>query len=229
MKLGIMQPYFFPYIGYFQLINAVDKFVLYDDVNFIKQGWINRNRILLNGQPHYFTLGLKNASSYKKINEIEISINADKLLKTIYQAYNKTPYFYNIYPIIAEILNYKELNLAKFVSNSIFKISSYLGIDTEIIVSSEKSISNELKSKERVLAICNFFGAANYLNAIGGVDIYSKEEFSNYGIKLYFIRPNEITYQQFKDNFITNLSIIDVIMFNSKETINEMLTMFALV
>lgn len=75
MKIAIMQPYIFPYIGYFQLINAVDKFIIYDDVNYIKQGWINRNKILLNNEDYLFTFPLKNASSYKKINEIELSEN----------------------------------------------------------------------------------------------------------------------------------------------------------
>ncbi len=229
MSLAIMQPYFFPYIGYFQLINAADKFVIYDDVNYIKQGWINRNRILLNGQPFYFTVGLKGASSFKKINAIEIRVDSVKLLKTIYQAYNKASYFSDVYPIIEKILSFEELNLAKFVSNSIIEIVNYLRIEKEFIISSEKKIGVELSGKERILEICKYFNETQYYNTIGGRNLYDKDEFKKNRIELKFIKTNEILYKQFNNKFVASLSIIDVMMFNSKEKIRKMLNEYELI
>jgi len=229
MKLGIMQPYFFPYIGYFQLINAVNQFIIYDDVNYIKQGWINRNRILIDGKPSYITLPLSEASSFKKIIEIKIKINPKKLLRTITQSYKKAPYFFNVFPLIEDILTFDEQNLAKFVSNSILKVSNYLDINTSFISSSEMQIGNELKGKDRVIFLCNLLNANYYYNTIGGIDLYSKEEFSTHGIKLSFIKTKEITYKQFDDTFVPNLSIIDVMMFNSKDEIKKMLNEYELI
>jgi len=229
MKIGIMQPYFLPYIGYYQLIKAVDKFIIYDDVSFIKQGWINRNRILTNGKTSYITINLSGASSFKKINEIEINFNKRKILKTIHQNYYKSPFFESIYPLIEMIIEHEENNLAKFVINSLFKTCNFLDIQTELIISSQLGIGTEVSGYERVLKICKFLTATHYFNAIGGKELYSKEIFKENRIELKFLKTNEIFYNQFNDQFVPCLSIIDLMMFNSKERVQELLTEYELV
>ena len=174
MTIAIMQPYFFPYIGYFQLINAVDKFIIYDDVNFIKQGWIARNRIILQGKEHYVILQLNGASSFKKINEIQIGTNAEKLLKTIYQAYNKAPFFSSSFPIIEKIIKINIINLADFLINQLIILSSYFGISTEFLISSSINKDNNLKGLEKVIHICNILGATKYIISIGEQELYNK-------------------------------------------------------
>lgn len=219
MTIGIMQPYLFPYIGYWQLINAVNTFVIYDDVNFIKQGYINRNSILSNGKSQQFTLELIGASSNKLINEIGVGNNKNKVLKTIKQNYSKAPYYNKIIIIIEEILNNEEKNLAKFIAFSLMKISSYLGINTKFIFSSDIEKNNDLKAQDKVLEICNILQANKYINAIGGQELYSKEIFSKNKIELNFLKTKLVEYKQFSDQFVAYLSIIDILMFNDKEKI----------
>jgi len=230
MKLGIMQPYFLPYIGYFQLIKAVDKYVIYDDVNFIKRGWINRNSILLNGKSFLFTLTLLEASQNKLINEIYVSDESSKLLKTINNAYKKAPYFSSVYSIIEKIFAFENKNLARYVGNSIIQIADYLGLDTEIVYSSDiREKDASLKAQDKILNICEVMGASQYFNAIGGRDLYSIDHFSNLNIKLNFIKTQPIEYKQFNNPFVPNLSILDVLMFNSVEQIGEMLGQYELI
>lgn len=230
MKLGIMQPYFFPYLGYWQLINAVDKYVVYDDVAYIKGGWINRNNILVNGMSSLITLPLEKSSSLKKINEINI-INNDnvknKLLKTVQMTYKKAPFFDTVMPMISDLL-FNNSNIAMLNYKTILKVKEFLNMDTEIILSSELQKNNSLKSQDKVIYICKELYADNYINAIGGQELYSKEEFAKHNIKLNFIKMNEIEYKQFSNDFVPNLSIIDVLMFNSPEQIKEMLDDFVL-
>ena len=181
MKIAIMQPYFLPYIGYFQLLNAVDKFVIYDNIEFTKKGWIHRNRMLLNGSDEYFTLPLKKDSDFLDVNQrvLADSFESDKikLLRKIKELYNKAPQFESVYPIIESILNYKKNNLFRFILNALNEINNYLEIKTEIIISSSLPINHALKSEAKVLAICKTMKATHYLNAIGGLELYSKETF----------------------------------------------------
>jgi len=202
--------------------------VIYDDVNYIKGGWINRNKILLNNRDFLLNLNLKESSSFKKINEIEIGNNGDKLLKTIMQAYKKAPYYSQAYPLIEQIINYSGNNLAKFLANSIILVSEYLGIKTEFVISSDLQKNNELKGQEKVISICETLDASEYYNAIGGQELYSKNVFEEKSIKLFFLKTNPIHYQQFDNEFIPNLSIIDVIMFNPTQQINKMLNEYEL-
>jgi len=229
MKLAIMQPYFLPYIGYFQLIKAVDKYVIFDDVNYIKKGWINRNNILLNGQNYLFTLSLLGASQNKLINEIFVEQNQSKLLKTLETAYKKAPYFENVFYVVKNIFDYENKNLANFVGNSIIQIADYLDIKTEFLYSSDINKDDELKGQEKILNICKALNATNYINAIGGQELYDKEIFEQNSIKLNFLKTETIEYQQFKNDFIPYLSILDVMMFNSAEAINIMLDKFELI
>jgi hypothetical protein len=229
MKIGIMQPYFLPYIGYFQLINAVDKYVIYDDVNFIKGGWINRNRILFNGGTLMINVPMQGASSFKKINEIQVGGHIEKLLPTINQAYKKAPYYQEVFPLIADILQYKEENLARFIANSIIMLAEYMQIKTEFILSSDLKKNNELIAQDKVLSICKILHASEYYNAIGGQELYDKLVFAKNNIELQFLKTKSINYNQFTSEFIPNLSIIDALMFNSIEDIHEMLNQYELV
>lgn len=232
MKIGIMQPYFFPYIGYWQLINIVDKYVIFDDVNYINRGWINRNRILFDGKPRYFNIMLKGASQNKLINEIEVDNGTKQIARNLMilkQAYGKAPFFQEAFPVIEAILCEEESNLGRFNGLLIRKICIYLEIDTEIIFSSELQKNNSLKGQEKIIDICRNLGATSYYNVIGGKDLYRREKFSQHNIKLYFVCADTIRYKQFDDIFWDNLSIIDVMMFNSREKIQRFLKMYKLI
>jgi hypothetical protein len=230
MKLAIMQPYFFPYIGYFQLINAVDKFVFYDDVNFIKNGWINRNRILVNGKPNYLTVQLKNASSYKLINEIEFSDNRIKLIKQIQQSYAKAPFIKEVLPVLTDILTFKTNKISELAQKSVIDVCRYLEIKTVFEVSSEIYTQTKGMDKaERLIQICQLNNIKQYYNVMGGIDLYSRDYFKKNGIELFFIESLSEPYKQYSTEFIPYLSILDVMMFNSVEEIHRMLNNFELI
>lgn len=231
MKVGIMQPYFVPYIGYWQLMDAVDKYVIYDDVNFIKQGWINRNRILGDGQPRYFNIPMLGASSNKLINEIGVNNDGrliEKNLRIIENTYKKAPYFAEVYPLIQNILNCNKANLAEYNEMSFSVICGYLGIKTELVVSSSLKKDCELKGQNKVLEICKLLDATEYYNAIGGECLYSYSAFRQKGIELKFLKTDEITYSQLGNEFQKDLSIIDVMMFNAVEEVRRMLGRYTL-
>lgn len=228
MTVGIMQPYFLPYIGYWQLINAVDKYVIYDDVQFIKGGWINRNNVLINGQKQLFNLLLSGASPNKLINEITVQDNQTKLIRTIELNYKKAPMFQQVFPLFLHIMEHSDKNLAKFIGNSIVEISKYLSIETEFIYSSTLDKDNNLRAQDKVLDICKMLNANKYINAIGGKDLYSKESFSNNDIQLEFLESTILIYEQFNSKFIPYLSIIDIMMFNSQMTVKRMLENYRL-
>lgn len=232
MKLGIMQPYFMPYIGYWQLINAVDKYVIYDDVNFIKGGWINRNKILINGHPQYFNVPMLGASVHKKINEIAVNNDVrlvEKNLRMIEGAYKKAPYYAEVYPLVESILRYKADNIAEYNGYSLKILGEYLGITTELIFSSKLEKDNSLKAQDKVIHICELLEATEYYNAIGGKELYSAADFKKKGIELKFLRSDNIQYEQFGGEFQENLSILDVIMFNDRETVHQLLDCYELV
>lgn len=228
MKVGIMQPYFFPYIGYWQLLNTVDKYVIYDDVNYIKRGWINRNRILLDGVPRYFNVRIVKASQNKLINETCICDESARQLSIIKGAYCKARYFECAYPLIEECLRYDTNSLTKYLVHSIGKVCAYLSIKTEILYSSSIPKDLALKGERKILNICKTLGASEYYNPVGGKKLYSSQVFKAEGIKLKFLKSKDIKYEQFKNTFYPNLSIIDVMMFNSPECIHEMLDEYVL-
>lgn len=232
LSIAIMQPYFFPYIGYWQLIKSADKFVIYDDVNYIKQGWINRNRILENAEAKYYNLLLRKASSNKLINEIEI-INDEKtknkMIKRLYSCYSKAPYYSDIIELIEKCIDYRINNLALFLKHQIQLICDYLSIKTEIILSSNLKKNNDLKKEFKLFEICKLLNENVYINTIGGTTLYSKEQFEKEKINLLFLENLEISYKQFSNNFIPNLSIIDVLMFNSIEKTKTYLEEYKLI
>lgn len=234
MKIAVMQPYIFAYIGYFQMIKAVDKFVFYDDVSFIKQGWVNRNRILVNGKDFLFSVPQEKISSYTQIKDSLISkknyeVWKNKFLQTLEQSYKKSPHYDLVITLIVSVLNKNFSTISELAIDSAISISKYLGLNTKFIISSEKYKNQEMERAARLIDICKQEGADEYLNAIGGMELYSKEEFEEQGIKLNFIKSQPIEYKQLKNEFVPWLSIIDVLMFNSVEEINEMLDGYNLI
>lgn len=225
MKVGIMQPYFMPYIGYFQLMKAVDKYVIYNDVNYIKGGWVARNNILINGKKQLFTIKLQGASPNKHFSEILILDDFKKFMRTLEINYSKASFFNDAMKLMETIVSFPEKRLDLFIKNSFEKILSYLNIDTKLILSSDIDKNNSLKGKDKVLEICKILGADTYYNAIGGKDLYDRTKFADNGVSLYFLKTNEnLRYNQFLSmDFVSNLSIIDVLMFNSVENVNKML------
>jgi hypothetical protein len=232
-KIAIMQPYFLPYIGYFQLVNSVDEFIVYDNIQYTKKGWINRNRILDNGSDRLFTIPIKKDSDYLDVVDRRLSESWDKdrkkLINSLYTLYHKAPYFNESFSIIEECLLDDEDNLFIFILNSLNKVNNYLEINTPIIISSNISVDHSLKAQDKVIAICKAREATTYINAIGGVDLYSKATFEANNLQLNFIKSHQITYQQFDGAFVPWLSIVDVMMFNSKEIIKDYLNSYTLV
>lgn len=232
MNVAIMQPYFFPYIGYFQLIHAVDTFVVYDDVHFIKKGWIHRNRILLDGNPHPFVLSVQKMSQNRLICEHERAHPdevAEQQLKLLRHAYQKASQFEQVFPLLERVIRNPERNVGKYVAYGIEQVARYLGISTTFILSSELNAGIGLKGQARILHICQQLRATHYVNAINGMDLYDDEVFEQAGIDLSFIETEPIIYQQGSFPFQTNLSIIDVMMHCSQQEIQLMLERYALV
>lgn len=226
-KVAIMQPYFLPYIGYWQLINAVDKFVVYDNIQYTKKGWVNRNRFLQNGKDKLFSLPLKSDSYYLDIKDRFLSEKIEdeqgKLLRKFNSSYRTAPFFKDVMPIIIDCIFFEKKNLFAYVYNSIIRVCKFLNINTKIIVSSQLHVNHQLKGHNRVIDICKAINAHEYINPVGGMDLYSKEVFKQNGIKLSFIKPKLIEYKQTGIVFIPWLSIVDVMMFNDKRVIIEML------
>jgi hypothetical protein len=233
MKLGIMQPYIFPYIGYFQLISLVDQFVVHDDVQWIKGGWINRNRILVGGAPQYITFPVQKDSTLLKINEREFALDSEKqkkkIIRQIEGAYRNAPYFDSVFQLVCDCLNFREQNASAFIVNAMRASCTYLGIDTPIVLSSNLEKNNDLRAQARVLEICRVVGASHYINPIGGIDLYDKRQFAANGLRLSFLSARSVPYPQAgPPEFVPFLSIIDVMMFNSPQNISGLLKEFDL-
>jgi len=231
MRLGIMQPYFMPYIGYWQLLSMVDAFVVYDNIQFTKKGWINRNRFLQNGKDALFTIPVKKDSEYLDVVERFISddFDRDKLLNQFAASYRKAPFFSTVFPLVTSTIRAKYRNLFEHIYHSIRLTADYLDIKTPIVISSTLAVDHSLRGENKVLAICKAKCATTYVNAIGGQELYSRTTFEKEGISLKFIKTRPIAYPQFAGIFVPNLSIIDVMMFNSKESIQAMLGEYDLV
>jgi hypothetical protein len=227
-RAAIMQPYFLPYLGYWQLMANVEEFVVYDDIQFTKKGWIHRNRYLNDSKDQLFTLPLKKDSDYLDVFERYLSeswhTEREKLYRKLKGAYQKAPYFQEIAPLVEDCLFYDSTNLFDFTFNSIKKISQGLGINTKLLVSSQLGNTKHLKGQDRVLKICELIEATEYVNPIGGKELYKKENFSSYGIDLKFHQIDPIIYSQFGNDFIPNLSIIDVLMFCGMEKTENLLS-----
>jgi hypothetical protein len=232
-SVGVMQPYFFPYIGYLQLVHAVDTFVFYDDVNFIKKGWIHRNQIAVNGHASLFSIPLKDMSQNKKINEIYVDDSfvswREKFLKTLEQNYKKAPYFSETFALVQRVLlRENQPKMSELAFWSVQEIANYVGITTTLIPSSAVYQNEELKAQERIIAICEVEKATIYINPMGGKELYNASDFKEKGMELYFLRPMPLEYPQGKFEFIPWLSTIDVLMHHSAPDFLSLLTNYTL-
>lgn len=231
MTLAIMQPYFLPYIGYFSLLKAVDRFVVYDDVAFINRGWVNRNQILVGGKAHLFTIPLREASQNKKIREIALDESTrwrEKLLRTVEQSYKKAPHFAPAYSLLAQVLQTPAETIADLALNGLQAVNEYLGLRTELVPTSIVYENDHLRASERILDICRREGASRYINPTGGMELYDKSTFAEAGIELFFIQSEKVEYPQFGGEFVPWLSILDVLMFNSPTQVHALLDRYAL-
>ena len=193
-RVAIMQPYFIPYFGYFQLIAAADTFVVYDDVHYIQRGWINRNRVLIQGRPQYVTIPLVKASQNKLICELSIDQSSrwqKKTLHTVRAAYGRAPHFAEVFPICEAFVTCPEAGLVSFLEHSLRRLCSALGITTRFVKSSELAgqaphlaATDELRGAKRILAICQHLTATSYINPIGGTVLYSSDDFLREGMQL---------------------------------------------
>lgn len=225
-SIAIMQPYFLPYIGYFQLMAAVDKFVVFDDVSFINRGWINRNRLLLDGQVHTFTMPLRNASQNRLICEIELDDGQpwrNKLISTIRHAYHKAPHFSEVSDWVEHLIRFPSHRLDEFLLNGLHEVARYLALDVEIVDTSRVYRNAELRGQARILDICDQERAGLYVNAIGGIELYDSPRFMQQGVTLKFLQPRQITYSQGGQDYYPWLSILDVLMFNDRLAVSSML------
>lgn len=229
--VAIMQPYFFPYIGYFQLISASDVFVLHDDVQYIKGGWVNRNRILLHGQDRMITLPVQKAphdNPIKSRTYVPGKQASTGILNLIKEAYAKAPQYDQVRPMVDELLAFEDTNVARFNENAIRQICEFVGIRTRIVVSSSLVKDDSLTGQDRVVDICRRLGATDYINPIGGTALYRDEVFRACGVALHFLMTNGDRYQQYGDVWVPSLSILDMLMFNSVEQARNLLTAYQL-
>jgi hypothetical protein len=227
-----MQPYFFPYLGYYQLVNAVDAFVFYDDVNFINKGWINRNNLVLNGKKTLFTLPLKNASQNLLINEIEVAYDSvwiNKFYKTLEYNYKKSLYYNDVMDLISVVFKAEKTKIAEIAQMSIISTFSYLGIMKQFHKSSEFVLGADIKGENRIIQICKKLEAKNYVNPSGGEELYNYENFQEEGLSLAFIQPQLLPYKQLGiDEFIPGMSMLDILFNTGKNEIKEMLNHYTL-
>jgi len=233
MAVAIMQPYFFPYLGYFQLVQAVDHFVFYDDVMFIKKGWINRNRILMQGNEFLFTIPLDKQSQNKTIRESTVSWGKEfpsKFMNQLDSAYKKAPNYLEVRDLIEQVLNRKFESLADLACESVQATWTYLGLEKKFYQSSQLSVSEDLGRAERLIEITKFLGESSYINAVNGQELYEKSFFKENGIDLHFLKPNLNPYLQGNTKeFVNGLSIIDVLMWNKKDDVVQWVENFNLI
>lgn len=225
-RLAVMQPYFFPYLGYFQLMAKVDSFVLFDDVHFINKGWINRNRINVGGAPHTITVPLKQASQNRLICNIELDDSTkwrEKMLRTIEQSYVRAPWFEQVFPLIEGIVRHDAPNLADYLHHSLTALRDHLRLSTGIVTTSRQYRNAELKAQERIIDICLKEHASVYVNASGGMELYSQAHFADRGLDLKFVQPTLEPYTCGRLAYVPGLSIIDVLMWNDTASVDRML------
>lgn len=224
-----MQPYFFPYIGYFQLMHAVDVFVFHDDVQYIKGGWINRNRILVDNRIDWLTRPVKNAASNLPINQrhfTDDSSSTDKLKRRIAGAYTKSQAFDDISKTVFDLLTFPDTNIASFNCNALTTIARKLGIRCRFVKSSEFEWPDQLRGQDKVIGLCRRLGADRYINPVGGVELYSPTAFVAAGISLSFLRtsaPATLT-----ESGPQHLSVIDGLMHEGFNGYGQLLSRYTL-
>lgn len=222
MILAVMQPYIFPYIGYYQLVYASDVFILYDDVSFIKQSYINRNNILASGKSLRFTLPVLGASSNVLIQNLDYS-DSRKIIRTIAQAYTKAPYFEDVFPIIEYVFNQESRGITHINYLSIQVVFEYLGINKKMLIASQINYDRTKERANRLIELSKIYNCDHYINSQGGKALYQKEHFEEHGVKLSFIETEIQSYNQNINEFVPYLSMIDILMNCSKEDVIKML------
>ncbi len=230
--IAMMQPYLFPYLGYFQLIATADVFVLGDDLQYIRSGWVNRNRILANGEPKLITFPLKKDRFELPINQRQLcdtfSNEAERLIRQITQSYQKAPYFAQVMPLIERLIRFPQQNIALYAEHAIREMCAYLHITTPIMRGSDLNVGTPTDKQDRVIRIAQTFAATTFINPEGGSVLYDRALFAQHGLTVHFFRMDPVVYRQFKQPFVANLSIIDVLMFNCVEQIQQMLSCYTL-
>lgn len=233
MKAAIMQPYFLPYLGYFQLAAMVDQFVIYDNIKYTKKGWINRNRILTDGKEHIITIPIKKGSDYLDIKARliadDFNLERKKMINLVAHSYRRAPEFNHVFPLFEHIINYKSENLFDFLRHSLSALFDFMRIKTRLLVSSEITADHSLHGADRVIEICRSIGADTYINPIGGLELYSKDLFNKNSIDLKFHNMQTVPYTQSNGVFVSHLSILDVLMYNNYEKHALLLSQFELI
>ena len=238
MKLGIMQPYLFPYVGYFSLIKYTDKWIVFDTVQYIEKGWMNRNQIIHPTKPEatYFIVPLKKHPRETLIKDVEINQNENYIERINGQfsaAYKKrrAPYYSEVMEIINSCFSKEKKSLSQLNICSLHSVCKYLGIpfNYDIFSKMNLDINPVHDAGEWALNISKALHAKEYVNPPGGVDIFDRKKFDDANIALNFLKINFTPYDQKKANFIEGLSILDLMMFNSPEKINEMLDNYILI
>jgi hypothetical protein len=226
MDVAIMQPYFFPYIGYFQLMKSVQRFVFYDDAQFMKGGWVNRNRILYEGQPRWWTYPVVHddyrlpisGRRYRRSHE-----NDQSLLGKLDGAYRNAPHHADIRGLVQDSLPADEDVVSSLNQHQLTVLSRRLGITCEFHRSSDLAVDDALTAEQRVIAICRQLGATRYINSAGGMSLYQRASFEAAGIELAFLQPRPRPYAQLGQAYVPSLSIVDVLMFNPVDAARAML------
>jgi hypothetical protein len=231
--LAVMQPYLFPHLGYFHLIEASNLLIFYDDVNFIKKGWINRNRILANGSDQLFTVPLHKASQNRLINETLVARDGGwmhKFNQTIIHSYQKAPFFQPVHNLITTTLFCDYASIADLAIQSIANTYQYLEIPLHYTRSSACSpMSKGLDKAERLIQLCKQMNFLRYVNSPGGEKLYCKNHFKANGIELGFLKSDFKPYRQYGHIFTPSLSIIDVLMFNEPARVRQLLTTYEVI
>ncbi|MBO6496913.1 MAG: WbqC family protein [Roseivirga sp.] len=232
MVIGIMQPYFCPYLGYFQLINKVDQFVIYDNIEYSRRGWFSRNRIAINDRANLFSIPLKRDSDYLHVNDRFLSDSSSKsiakILRRIENSYRHADYYSEIFPVVKSVFNCQNTNLFDYIQHSVVVWKNLLNINTPLIRSSELEIDHSLKAQNKVIAICKHLNASTYINPIGGTPLYDRKHFSEHGLNIKFLEMNPLKYNQQNERFISSLSVIDVLMHNGIDKTIELLSEYKL-
>ncbi|RAU47310.1 MULTISPECIES: WbqC family protein [unclassified Pseudomonas] len=230
--IAVMQPYLFPYLGYFQLIAAADVFVLGDDLQYVRSGWVNRNRILHDHEARLISFPLKKDRFQLPINQRQLcdrfSEEADRLIALIAQSYQQAPYFAQVMPLIERLVRFPQQNIALYAEHAIRELCAYLHIVTPIMRSSDLILGSPVDKQERIIRIAHTFEATTFITPEGGSVVYDRDHFARNRLLVRFFRMSPVEYRQFRQPFVANLSIIDVLMFNCVEQVQHLLTQFQL-
>lgn len=229
MKLAIMQPYPFPYIGYFELMARVDRWVVLDVVQYTRRNWMNRNRILRPDEGwQYFVLPVSKMPLGASMRQIRLT-NPDeaqrRLLAQLQHYRKRAPYFPKVMDMVCDVFSRVKTNrLVDLNVASLNAVGEMLEIPTTLeLCSSLGELENVEYSGQVVLQIAKRLNADIYINLPGGREIYDPREWTASGIRLAFTKMNDLSYECAPYAFEPNLSILDVLMWNSAEEIRAWL------